>query len=82
MEDSPQRGFSRRICEMCDARCRVAADFRSVLHPRRSNGEGPLVHDGRYLLIWRRVSEDWLIDRYVDRTAQGAQDQPLPEELQ
>ena len=45
------------------------ADFQSVLHPKPSSGEDPLVHDGRYLLIWRRVSGDWLIDRYVDRTA-------------
>jgi uncharacterized protein (TIGR02246 family) len=52
------------------------ADFHSILHPKQSNGEGQLVHDGRYLLIWRRMSDDWLIDRYVDRTAHGAQAQP------
>ena len=48
------------------------ADFQSVLHPKRSSGESPLVHEGRYLLIWRHLSGDWLIDRYVDRTADSA----------
>lgn len=42
-------------------------DFRSVLHRRSSGGE-PLLHDGRYLLMWRRVTGTWRIDRYVDRT--------------
>lgn len=52
------------------------ADFRSILHPKQSDDGGALVHDGSYLLIWMRMSDDWLIDRYVDRTAQGAQVQP------
>ena len=58
-----------------DERVRLAGDwaveeahFRTVLHPRAEPGE-PLVHDGRYLLIWRRSpGGEWLIERYVDRT--------------
>ena len=58
-----------------DERVRLAGDwaveeaaFRTVLHPRTQGGD-PLVHDGRYLLMWRRLpSGRWLIDRYVDRT--------------
>lgn len=44
------------------------ADFQSILHSKRSNSEGPLIHEGRYLMIWARTSDGWLIDRYVDRT--------------
>ena len=44
------------------------AHFRTILHPRTAPGD-PLIHDGRYLLIWRRLPTGrWLIDRYVDRT--------------
>lgn len=44
------------------------AEFRSVLHPRSDEGE-PMVHDGRYTIIWRRLDTgEWRIDRYLDRT--------------
>lgn len=45
------------------------ANFLSILHPRNSATPEPLVHEGRYLLIWKRADDgSWLIDRYVDRT--------------
>lgn len=45
------------------------ANFLSILHPRNSTTPEPLVHEGRYLLIWKCVDDrSWLIDRYVDRT--------------
>ena len=58
-----------------EERVRLAGDwaieearFRTVLHPKSEPGD-PLVHDGRYLLIWQRLpSGQWLIERYVDRT--------------
>lgn len=58
-----------------DERLRLAGDwaveearFRTVLRPKGETGD-PLVHDGRHLLIWRRLATGrWLIDRYVDRT--------------
>lgn len=43
------------------------ADFETILTEKGTVGE-PLVHRGTYLVLWRRVEEGWLIDRYVDRT--------------
>lgn len=44
------------------------ARFRSILHLKSGEGE-PLIHDGQYMLLWRRVDAgDWRIDRYIDRT--------------
>lgn len=53
-----------------DDRAVEGARFRSVLRPRSGEGE-PMIHDGRYLLLWRRSgSRGWRIERYVDRTEQ------------
>jgi ketosteroid isomerase-like protein len=44
------------------------ARFRSVLQPRSGGGE-PMVHDGQYTILWRRLeSGEWRMDRYIDRT--------------
>jgi len=43
------------------------AHFRSILHPRKSPDE-PLIHQGRYILLWRRVANEWRIERYIDQT--------------
>lgn len=43
------------------------ACFRSVLRPKSGDGK-PMVHDGRYVVLWRKKDAlGWRIDRYVDR---------------
>ena len=41
--------------------------FASRMTPRE--GGEPAVHEGRYLVLWRREEGRWWIDRYVDTTA-------------
>ena len=64
-----------------DVRIRIAGDWaaeqaRFTTRARTKSGKSLPPHEGLYTLLWRRGSADgvWLIERYIDHTAEFVQE--------